>query len=247
MKTPPQDSPPPYSCIIFDCDSTLSEIEGIDELAGSRRAEICALTDRAMAGELPLEEVYGARLALLQPDRNAVARVAKLYLEHALPHAAQLIHALRSLGKRVAVVSGGLRAAVEPFATALGVDRAEVHAVDIHFDESGCYAGFDSSSPLARSGGKPPVVAQIVAQSEPHGAALIGDGVTDLEAAGEVDRFIAFAGVADRTAVTTVAVQVARGRDLAGLLPLLLTDEERALLAVDTSHAALLAASHSKP
>lgn len=230
--------------MVFDCDSTLSEIEGIDELAGPRVDEIAALTARAMSGELPLEAVYGARLELLKPDRAAVERVAGLYAERALPHAAELVAALRALGKRVAVVSGGLREAVEPFARGLGIAEDEVHAVSARFDASGAYAGFDENSPLARSGGKPPVVERIVAPSRPGRAALIGDGVTDLEAAAAVDRFVAFAGVADRPAVTERASHVVRTPDLAALVFLLFSPDECNRLARDPDHAALIAAAH---
>lgn len=237
-----QDAPPPYACVIFDCDSTLSEIEGIDELAGSRADEIAALTARAMSGELPLEAVYAARLELLRPTRDEVERVARLYAQRALPNAAALVAALRALGKRVAVVSGGLREAVLPFARELGIDEHEVHAVSARFDADGAYAGFDEASPLARSGGKPPIVERIVAPSRPGRAALIGDGVTDLEASVAVDRFIAFAGVADRPAVTRHAQHVVKVADLAALVPLLFTPAECDRLAQDPAHAALIAA-----
>ena len=49
------DSAPPYGTIAFDCDSTLSAIEGIDELAaiaGVTRESVERLTAQAMAGEL---------------------------------------------------------------------------------------------------------------------------------------------------------------------------------------------------
>ncbi len=238
----PADTGPPFACVVFDCDSTLSTIEGIDELAGDRAEEIAALTARAMAGEVALEEVYGARLALLRPSRDAVARVAELYLARALPHAAELVAALRALDKRVAVVSGGLREAVLPFARAIGVDADLVRAVPVRFDEAGAYAGFDDASPLARSGGKPAVVADLVAPCRPGRAALVGDGVTDLEAAREVERFVAFAGVADRPAVTGASHHVVRRADLAALVPILFTAEERAALAASGAHDALLAA-----
>ena len=245
MHSTPRDVPPPYDCVVFDCDSTLSEIEGIDELAGSRVDEIAALTSRAMSGELPLEAVYGARLELLQPNREAVERVARIYAERALPNAARLVAALRALGKRVAVVSGGLREAVEPFALDLGIDAGEVHAVSARFHTDGSYAGFDEDSPLARSGGKPPIVERIVSPSRPGRSALIGDGVTDLEAAVAVDRFIAFAGVVDRPAVTEHAEHVVKTRDLAALIPLLFTPAECERLAQDPDHAALIRAARS--
>lgn len=242
MATPLQDDPPPYACVVFDCDSTLSAIEGIDELAGSRGAEIAALTARAMSGELALEDVYGARLALLEPSRADVQRVAELYTQRAVPHAAELVAALRALGKRVVVVSGGLREAVEPFARDLGIDANDVHAVRARFHPDGRYAGFDEASPLARSGGKPPIVERIAAAAAPGHTVLVGDGVTDLEAAAVVHRFIAFAGIADRPAVTEHATHVVRTADLAALVPMLFTPDERDRLAQDSKHAALIAA-----
>ena len=57
--------------VIFDCDSTLSRIEGIDELAdiaGVTR-QVRQMTDAAMAGEIGLEEVYGKRLELIKPTQ----------------------------------------------------------------------------------------------------------------------------------------------------------------------------------
>ena len=63
-------APPPYATVAFDCDSTLSSIEGIEDLAGDRLGEVRDLTERAMNGEVPLEAVYGTRLALLRPCRD---------------------------------------------------------------------------------------------------------------------------------------------------------------------------------
>jgi len=238
------DQAPPYGTVVFDCDSTLSFIEGIEELARECRDEVEALTARAMNGELPLEEAYGARLELIQPTRASVNAVAALYLERALPHARELVLALRALGKRVVVVSGGLLPAVEPFARALGVEGEDtVHAVEIRFDDdAGAYAGFDDDSPLARSGGKVPVLRAIAARSDAGPVAFIGDGATDLEAAGEVQRFIAYGGVERRANVFDAARVTCEHADLAALLPLLTTPEERAKLAETGAHAGLLAA-----
>src|SRR5690606_7332548 len=140
--------------IVFDCDSTLSAIEGIDELAGEHKAAVAELTRRAMAGEIALEEIYGRRLELIRPDRGALDRVAELYARHALPGIADLVRELRGLAKRVVVVSGGLLPAVAPFAAGIGIGAGDVVAVGVDFDARGGYAGFDQGSPLARSGGK---------------------------------------------------------------------------------------------
>ncbi len=208
---------PRFRTVVFDCDSTLSAIEGIDELAAGRRDEIAALTDAAMRGEVPLETVYGARLALIRPGRSAVDALGARYIAAAIPEALPTVRALRRGGVAVRILSGGLRQAILPFARWLGLADSDVRAVDIHFDDAGRYAGFDESSPLARSGGKRTVMDAWRAEL-PGPILMVGDGMTDLEARPAVDRFIAFAGVVDRPSVTAAADAVIRELSLHPLL-----------------------------
>ena len=100
--------------IVFDVDSTLSGIEGIDELAeaAGMRKEVSALTNRAMRGEIPLESVYKSRLDAIRPSREALEKLGKKYVKRALPHARELVRALGKLDKRVCIVSGALEPAV---------------------------------------------------------------------------------------------------------------------------------------
>ena len=225
-----------FSTVVFDCDSTLSAVEGIDELAGPHRAAIAALTDAAMRGELMLEEVYGRRLALVRPSRDRLASLGSLYVERLVPDARETVAALRAEGIAVRVVSGGLRPAVLAVAHALGVPDDHVAAVDVRFDRNGDYAGWDDASPLAYTMGKR-------AQLEAWGSTLmppvmiVGDGITDLEARPPADAFIAFAGVIARDAVIAAADAVIHERSLAPVLVLALggtpprSSEGRALLA----------------
>ena len=240
------DSAPPFGTLIFDCDSTLSAIEGIDELAelaGARKSEIAALTSRAMAGELPLEAVYGRRLEMLQPAREAIEALAANYVAAALPHGRELVDALHSLGKRVCIVSGGVRQAVLALAAHLGVGEADVFAVDVFHDRGGAYAGFEEDSPLARAGGKLEVVRQLAKEDRKGGVAFVGDGATDLEAAPAARRFVAFGGVVRRKEVFERAVVTCESRDLASLLPLLVATDELETLARNPVHAELIQAS----
>lgn len=231
---------PPYGTVAFDCDSTLSAIEGIEALAGERMGEIRALTDRAMNGELPLEAVYGLRLEAIRPDREQVRAVGRLYVEHLLPNVAEVVAALRWLGKRVAIVSGGLAEPVRALARSIGVDPREVHAVSVRHDERGAYAGFDAASPLARAGGKREVLAKL---GRP--LAFVGDGATDLEASDLCARFVAFGGVARRESVFAGADATCDTPDFAALLPLLLSEQETRRLADAPDHARLAAAARS--
>jgi len=212
-----------FASVVLDCDSTLSAVEGIEELAAERRAEVSALTEAAMRGAVPLEEVYGRRLELIRPTRARVEALGRLYVERLVPDAREVVAALGREGVVVRIVSGGLLPAVRALARELGLGDDAVAAVDVYFGGDGAYAGFDASSPLARSGGKREVLEAWDAEL-PRPVLLVGDGATDLEAAPVVDLFVAFAGVVDRPAVTGAADVVVRAYTLAPVLALALGD-----------------------
>ncbi|HEX6884395.1 MAG TPA: HAD-IB family phosphatase [Planctomycetota bacterium] len=233
-----RDLPPPYGTVVFDCDSTLAAIEGIEELARDN-AEVARLTRAAMEGSVPLEEVYGRRLALVRPTRADLERIGARYVETLLPGAAALVAALQALGKRVCIVSGGLLPAVAHVARALELPAAQVFAVDLCFDAAGRYAGFDAQAPLARAGGKVEVLRALRRPGER--LALVGDGATDLEAAPEAERFVAFGGIVRHARVLAAARVRVLDPDFRALVPLLLAPEEQARLAERPEHAALRA------
>lgn len=208
-----------FNTVVFDCDSTLSTIEGIEELAHKHRAEIEALTEEAMRGTIPLEQVYGRRLDLVRPPRGRVLALGQRYIDTLVPDAAETVRALRSEGIQVRIISGGLKPAVLAVARALGLEDSVVDAVDIRFGEDGGYAGFDAGSPLAASGGKRLVVE---GWNAPRPILMVGDGATDLEARPVVDAFAAFAGVVYRAPVAAKADYVIRERSLAPILPIAL-------------------------
>jgi len=206
-----------FNTVIFDCDSTLTAIEGIEELAHGQREEITRLTELAMRGSVPLEQVYGHRLELIRPSRSDIAEVGRLYLRNLVPGARETIRALQADGVIVQILSGGLAPAVLIVARELGVPDSRVAAVGVHFREDGSYLGFDSDSPLARAGGKR---TWIEASGLPRPRLLIGDGATDLEARPAVDCFAAYVGVVDRPEVSGVADVVLREPSLEAVLKL---------------------------
>lgn len=225
-----------FASVVFDCDSTLARIEGIDELAGPHAAQIAALTEAAMNGSVALEEVYGRRLEIIRPTRARVEALGREYVAALVPDAREVVAALGWLGKTVRVVSGGLRPPVEAVARELRLGAEDVAAVGIDFAADGAYAGYERASPLARSGGKAAVVR---AWRLPRPSLLVGDGATDLEARPVVDAFAAYMGVAWRAPVAAAADVVIASESLAPVLALAATEEDRARL-LDSEWADLL-------
>ena len=211
-----------FALIAFDCDSTLSTIEGIDELAARAGCEsaIAPLTAAAMDGRLALEEVYAKRLEILKPGRADLDWLAERYIATVVEGAGQAIGRLQAAGHRIVVVSGGVRAPVVRLAERLGVEAADVHAVEVITDAAGHYAGFESASPLTRSDGKAQIAAMLAAQYGP--VALVGDGVTDIAARDGGAYVIGFGGVARREAVVKGANHFIDGPSLLAVADYLL-------------------------
>lgn len=209
-----------YRFVFFDVDSTLVTIEGIDVLANGN-PEIVRLTNAAMNGEIPLDQVYGRRLEIIRPTRADVAALGQRYIASLVDGAAETIAALRSAGIDVHLVTAGIAQAIAPLAEELRIASRAVHAVALKFDDAGNYADFDRRSLLARPGGKELVVRSILTRAKGK-AAFVGDGVSDLEAKPAVDLFIGFGGVAVRDRVRDEADVFVQEPSLRAVLPYVL-------------------------
>ncbi len=222
------DSRARFDAICFDCDSTLSRIEGIDELAkrAGCETEIASLTSAAMDGHVPIDSVYAKRLERVRPSRTDLDWLATRYIEELVPGVRETIMVLRRLGKQIYVVSGGLLQPVAAFAINLDIPPENVRAVPVNFDADGNYAGFDSSEPLARAEGKALVCGEI---ARVHGrVALVGDGASDVAARSTGVYVVGFGGVIARAAVRKSADEFIEGPSMTAVLSVLLTDLEKA-------------------
>ncbi|MEO8194885.1 MAG: HAD-IB family phosphatase [Gemmatimonadales bacterium] len=203
-----------FASVVLDVDSTLCGIEGIDWLASLRGNEIADLvaaqTDRAMRGELRLEDVYGERLSLVRPRREDADALGREYIETLAPGARQAIQSWRVDGIHVVLVSSAIRHALLPVARHVGLDGDAVHAVEVTFDQAGAYAGFDRSSPLTTARGKLEIVLSL---DLPKPILMVGDGSTDLAARDAADAFTAFTGFVTREEIVQKADFTAKSFD----------------------------------
>lgn len=180
-------------------------------------AQVAAMTNDAMDGKIPLEQVFARRLEIIRPGRAETEAVGEQYIREIEPTAVATLAALRAAGWTPVIVSAGYTQAIEPLARLLGITRIE--AVRLDFDAAGNYGGFDTAHPATRKGGKPEIVRALKAEFQPDRTVAVGDGVSDLETRDEVDLFVGFGRYAERAKVKAGAHAFIR--NLAELIPLL--------------------------
>jgi phosphoserine phosphatase len=220
----------PFDVFFLDWDSTISLIEGIDFLAGLNGVEkqVHAITQRCMATTGLSIEDYRKRLDLIKPTKIQMQQLAQAYRAHLAPGARDTIKLLQDLGKTLYVLSGGIKEAIVPLAEELGIHQSNVLAVDVYFNESGAYEGFDELSELVQANGKSKQIAQVLKAKER--SLLIGDGFTDWEAQSSVTRFIGYSGLHPKAWVKEHAEFFITQTSIFPLLALGLTDTEQARL-----------------
>lgn len=111
--------------VCMDVDSTFVRGEFIDELAelAGCKAEVAAITERAMRGEIDFKQALAERVKLLEglPLERVKALAQKFELT---PGAQSFVRVLRSLGYRVGLVSGGFDTFVDELRQRFGLDFA---------------------------------------------------------------------------------------------------------------------------
>lgn len=209
-----------YTTFIFDCDSTLSKIEGIDELARMNGVfeTVAEMTNQAMNFSSLSTQIYAKRLELTKPTQEQIQKVGQLYIQEITEGAKEVIEILLKSEKDVFILSGGLLEAIFPFSDFLGIKRKNVFAVPIYFNEDGTYKNFDWNCPLARKDGKTKVLKeQILAFGK---SLLIGDGISDAETKSIVTTFVGFGGVIKRKEVKAVSEFYLESKNLGDFLTL---------------------------
>ncbi len=178
-----------FDHVIFDLDSTLVTIEGIDELARAKGVwdKVHALTYRAMNGEMPFAEVFFQRLTIIQPTNQDLVDLGTLYSHRLTPGATEVVARLTQRA-RVFLLTGGLNPAVSIVGKTLGIPQTNI------------FANVLDKRAVVRN----------LRNTFPGRFVLVGDGMTDWEAGQLTDRFICFTGVAKRKEVIAKSATCAR-------------------------------------
>ncbi len=178
--------------LVADMDSTMITVECIDELAdyAGIKAEVAAVTEAAMRGELDFEGALDARVALLAGLREDV--IAQCLTERVtiMPGAKALVRTMRANGGHAVLVSGGFTRFAEPVATAIGFDRAIANVLLI---EDGRLTG-KVAKPVVGSATKEDTLRGAIAERgiDPGLSLAVGDGANDLAMIGAAGLGVAY-------------------------------------------------------
>ncbi|MGA3301715.1 MAG: phosphoserine phosphatase SerB [Methylovirgula sp.] len=165
---------------VADMDLTMIGQECIDELADlvGLRAEIAAITERAMRGEIAFEPALRERITLLRglPAESIATVLAERVT--LMPGATTLVRTMRAHGAYTALISGGFTLFTSEIAATIGFDT---HVANVLIVEDGKLTGFIEEPVLGTSA----KLEALEALASRHGVALaetlaVGDGANDL-------------------------------------------------------------------
>ena len=164
----------------MDVDSTLIQDEVIELLAdfAGTRAEVAAITESAMRGELDFEQSLRTRVATLTGLDESVLEKAYESVRLSIG-AKELIAAVHAAGGRVGAVSGGFTQILGPLAKALNLDYYRANQLEI---EHGKLTGRVVGKVIDRKA-KAEALIEWAADfgEDPAWVAAIGDGANDLD------------------------------------------------------------------
>ncbi len=202
-----------FGLAAFDMDSTLISIECIDEIADAvgRKAEVAAITEAAMRGEIAdFRESLARRLTLLAGTPAATLDEVCAERLRLNPGVERFVGACRSAGLKTLLVSGGFTFFSDRVQARLGIDFARANVLEI---EAGRLTGRLVRQPwgdVVDGAEKRRTLLEVCGQLgvAPRQAIAVGDGANDLpmmDAAGLSIAFHAKPAVRERAMVSITA------------------------------------------
>jgi phosphoserine phosphatase len=186
-----------YKLIAFDMDSTLINIECVDEIADAvgRKAEVAAITEAAMRGEITdFKDSLRRRVALLQGVTTADLEAVRRERLRLNPGAAELVAACKRAGMKVLLVSGGFTYFADHVQELLGIDYTRSNVLEI---VDGVLTGRMVDQPwgdICDGAEKQRTLLQTCTQLgiSPQQAIAMGDGANDLPMMGAAGLSVAY-------------------------------------------------------
>ncbi len=207
---------------VIDFDSTFTQVEALDVLGEislatdpdkkKNLAEVEALTDRGMKGEMSFRESLEERLRLLKANKSHLPALVQNLGERVSSSFVRNREFFNDNHENIYIVSNGFKEFIVPIVEPYGVKPENVFANTFQFDENGDIVGFDKDNVLSSNNGKVEQLKRLKLKGDVY---VIGDGYTDYEikAAGLANKFYAFTENVERANILEKADHITPSLD----------------------------------
>jgi D-3-phosphoglycerate dehydrogenase len=191
----------PNRKFVFDFDSTLTSVEGLDVLAEiSLRNnpdkdqvinKIQEITDLGIDGDISFSDSLRSRISLLNANKFQLTELVDLLKTKLSNSVAANKEFFTKYSDRIYIISCGFKEFIEPVVAELNIHPERIFANTFEFDKDGAITGFDESNPLSKHDGKVGCLKSSGIQGEIQ---IIGDGYSDfvMKREGLADKFFAY-------------------------------------------------------
>lgn len=212
----------PNRNFVFDFDSTLTSVEGLDVLAeislknNPERDEVVKkiqeITDLGIDGDISFTDSLSRRIALLKANKSQLGELIdflKTKLSDSVKANQPFFEKYRD---QIYVISCGFKEFIEPVVADLGIAPERVFANTFKYDQDGTIIGFDEANPLSQHNGKVNCLKESGIDGEIQ---IIGDGYSDyvMRREGVADKFFAYTENVSRKKATDNADHVVASLD----------------------------------
>jgi len=192
---------PNLATVVLDFDSTFTSVEALDVLAellsaadparAADVAQVKALTDQAMSGEISFAEALSRRVQLLKPTRDDITALIDVLKTKVSASIVRNKAVFAENPGKFRIISGGFHDFIDAVVADYGIEAEYVMANRLIWNEAGVAVGVDQVNPLSQDGGK---VLALTGLGIAGAVAMVGDGWTDFEVykGGAAERFYAF-------------------------------------------------------
>lgn len=186
---------------IFDFDSTLTKVEGLDVLCEITQAnnpnreeilqEIIKITNLGIDGEISFTQSLERRIKLLDANKSHLEELIVELKKHVSPSIKRNKSFFEDFSDDIYIISAGFKEFIIPIVAQYNIPASSVYANTFEFDADGNIIGFDRENPLSKHNGKIECLRNMNLEGEIQ---VIGDGYSDYvtREAGIADKFFAY-------------------------------------------------------
>lgn len=186
---------------IFDFDSTLTKVEGLDVLCEITQAnnpnreeilqEIIKITNLGIDGEISFTQSLERRIKLLDANKSHLEELIVELKKHVSPSIERNKSFFEDFSDDIYIISAGFKEFIIPIVAQYNIPASSVYANTFEFDADGNIIGFDRENPLSKHNGKIECLRNMNLEGEIQ---VIGDGYSDYvtREAGIADKFFAY-------------------------------------------------------